>query len=327
LARKRRPPFCHESARIRRKQVSNRACDAGVIRMLPYFEQPVWQVGPLSIHAFGVAVAIAAWLGLTLAQHRFDRLGLDPQLGQRLGGWMLVGGIIGAHFFSVLFYFPRELRTDPWLILRLWEDISSFGGLLGGLIGAQLFLHLRARDTDSRTTLAYLDAIAYVFPVSLAIGRFGCALAHDHPGTVTTFPLAISLRTEAAIGYLSGVYRTAGLALPPNARAMGFHDLGLYEFLFLVLIVIPAFVKWNRRPRPVGFFLVAFAWLYLPVRFGLDMLRVGDERYAGLTPAQWVSALTMAALPFAVVRRRKLRFAITGAVILAAGWACAGGGH
>jgi len=293
--------------------------------MLPFFEQPAWQLGPLSIHAFGVTVAIAAWLGLTLVQRRFDRLGLDSQLGQRLGGWMLVGGILGAHFFSVLFYFPHELRNDPWLILRIWEDISSFGGLLGGLIAAQLFFYLRARDADSRTRLAYLDAIAFVFPFSLAIGRFGCALAHDHPGTVTTFPLAISLRTDAAIGYLTGVYRAAGLALPPGARAMGFHDLGLYEFLFLVLVVIPAFIAWNRRPRPVGFFLVAFASLYLPVRFGLDMLRVGDERYVGLTPAQWVAALTLAVLPFVAVRHRKLRFAIAGAVILAAGWACTGG--
>ena len=107
---------------------------------------------------------------------------------------------------------------------------------------------------------------------------------------------------------------------------MGFHDLGLYEFLFLALLVVPAFIIWSRRPRPVGFFLVAFAWLYLPVRFCLDTLRVADARYLGLTPAQWVSAVIMATMPFAVVRHRKLRFAISGAVILAAGWACAGGG-
>ena len=43
--------------------------------MLPYFDQPVWRVGPLSIYAFGVVAAIAAWLGLRLAQDRFDRLG------------------------------------------------------------------------------------------------------------------------------------------------------------------------------------------------------------------------------------------------------------
>ncbi|MEO6529030.1 MAG: hypothetical protein ABIP93_20595 [Gemmatimonadaceae bacterium] len=125
---------------------------------------------------------------------------------------------------------------------------------------------------------------------------------------------------------MGGVYRAAGLALPQAVATMGFHDLGLYEFLLLSLVVVPLFVRWNHRPRPAGFYLVAFAALYLPVRFGFDMLRVADARYGGLTPAQRVAASIMAALPFGVVRPRTLRFAISGAVILLAGWACAGGG-
>ena len=294
--------------------------------MLPYFEQPVWHVGPFAVHAFGAAVALAIWFGLTFVQQRFVRLGLDPSLGNRLGGWTIVGGVLGAHLFSVVFYFPHKLRGDPWLLLRVWEDISSFGSMLGGLAGALLFFATRAREQDRRSRLAYLDAIAFVFPAALAIGRLGCALAHDHPGTVTTFPLAISVRTDAALGYIRGFYDAAGLALPPAASTMGFHDLGLYEFLFLSLVVVPLFIVWNRRSRPPGFFLVAFAALYLPVRFGFDMLRIADVRYVGLTPAQWVAALILAALPFVAVRRRMLRFALSGAVVLVAGWACAGGG-
>src|SRR3954468_8787671 len=101
--------------------------------MLPYFEQPDWHVGPLTIHAFGVAVAFAMWYGLTMGQRRFARLGLDVAVGQQLGGWVIVGGVVGAHLFSVLAYFPEKLSTDPWLLLRVWEDISSFGGMLGGV--------------------------------------------------------------------------------------------------------------------------------------------------------------------------------------------------
>ena len=295
--------------------------------MIPYFEQPVWHIGPLAIHAFGLAVAIAVWLGLTIVRRRFASLGLDAILGQRLGGWMLLGGILGAHLFSVFLYFPHQLRTDPWVILRVWEPISSFGGLLGGVVAALLFFTRHAPETSWRTRITYLDAIAFVFPAGLAIGRFGCALAHDHPGTVTTFPLAISLQTDAALDYISGVYGAAGLALPPASRLMGFHDLGLYEFLFLSLAVVPLFIRWSRRPRPAGFYLTAFAALYLPVRFAFDLLRVADVRYVGLTPAQWVAALIMAALPFLAIRHGRMRFVISGAVILATGWACAGGGH
>ena len=294
--------------------------------MIPWLEQPVWRVGPLSIHAFGVAVALAVWFGLARVARRFERLGLDPVRGHRLGGWVLVGGIIGAHLFSVLFYFPEKLRADPWLLLRVWEDISSFGGALGGIAGALLFFAIRAGETRQPGGVAYLDAIAFVFPAALAIGRVGCGLAHDHPGRVTTFPLAVSLETDAALEYVRGVYRSAGLVFPEAAPAMGFHDLGLYELLFLSLVVVPAFIFWDRRPRPSGFYLMTFAALYLPVRFGLDMLRVTDARYVGLTPAQWVAGAVLAALPFVALRHRPLRFAISGAVILAVGWACQGGG-
>lgn len=55
-----------------------------------------------------------------------------------------------------------------------------------------------------------------MFPAALAIGRFGCALAHDHPGTVTTFPLAISLESDAAFDYIRGVYNAADLPLPQS---------------------------------------------------------------------------------------------------------------
>jgi phosphatidylglycerol:prolipoprotein diacylglycerol transferase len=196
--------------------------------------------------------------------------------------------------------------------------------MLGGIVGAQLFFASR-RDIDHQAKLAYLDVVAFVFPMSLAIGRLGCALAHDHPGTVTSFPLAISLQTAAAREYMADAYASAGLAFPANASRLGFHDLGLYEFLYLSLIVVPLFVLWRRRRHANGFYLTAFAALYLPVRFALDMLRVSDARYLGLTPAQWMSAAILAGLPFVAMRHRKLRFAVSGLVILAAGWACWGG--
>jgi phosphatidylglycerol:prolipoprotein diacylglycerol transferase len=293
--------------------------------MLPYFEQPAWHVGPLTIHAFGIAVAAAIWVGLTMVERRFRQAALDPAIGRHLGGWILIAGVLGAHLFSVLFYFPDQLREDPWLLLRIWEPIASLGGILGGITGAALFFAIRGRRVDAPTRLAYLDAIAFVFPIGLAIGRFGCALAHDHPGVVTTFPLAVSLESPAARAYLRSVYDAAALALPPAAATMGFHDLGLYECVFLALIIVPAFRYWNRRRQAPGFYIVAFFTMYLPVRFALDALRVSDARYLRLTPAQWVAAFILAALPLRALGQGKVRFAISGAVILATAWACWGG--
>ena len=293
--------------------------------MLPFFEQPAWHLGPLTIHAFGVTVAVGLWVSLAMAERRFSGASLDPAIGNRLGAWMLVTGILGAHLVSVIFYFPDQLRAHPWLLLRIWEDISSFGGMIGGIVGASLFFAIRAPQLGARARLAYLDAVAFVFPFGLAFGRLGCALAHDHPGTVTTFPLAISLRSAAAQAYIQRVYEAAGQSLTVPAGTMGFHDLGLYELLFLVFIMIPAFSYWNRRRRAPGFYLKAFAVLYLPVRFAFEWLRISDVRYIRLTPAQWVAALTLAVLPLVSMDRRRVRFAISGTIILGTAWACWGG--
>lgn len=278
--------------------------------MVPYFQQPSISFGPITIAAFGVIVAGSVFAGLEIGRRRFRKLGLDVARGEALGGYVLIGGFLGAHLFSVLFYFPEKLLANPLLLFKVWEDISSFGGILGGAFAMWLYFRIKAPGMNGAMARAYLDVVAFTFPFSLAIGRMACSLAHDHPGTITTFPLAISLESPAARGYITSIYQNAGRAaeLPPAdvLSRMGFHDLGWYEFLYLATVVVPAVLLVNRRQRgnlPTGKFAALFILLYLPVRFALDFLRVGDARYAGLTPAQWVALTLLAALAVMWFRR------------------------
>lgn len=269
--------------------------------MIPYFPAPSLHLGPVTIHAFGLVVALAVLAGLVLGARRFDRVGLDRSTGERLAGWVIVGGLAGAHLFSVAFYFPDKVAENPLVLLKFWEDISSFGSILGGALAIALFTRLRANEVSAWSGWASADVVAYVFPVSLMIGRFACWLAHDHPGRLTRFPLAISLRSTEAQTYITRVYERAGLgtAVPPLPRlgTLAFHDLGWYEFLYLALFVVPV-IRWlGRRPRTPGVFVAAFLALYMPIRFLLDFLRVSDVRYGSLTPAQWLAAGALLLLP------------------------------
>lgn len=282
--------------------------------MIPYLEQPSVRVGPLTIHAFGIIVAAAFLVGLIIGDRRFTVVGLSRVLGERLGWWAVVGGFLGAHIISVLLYFPHEVARDPLVLFRFWEDISSFGGMLGGVLGVWLFFRWHGRELDTVTRWAYLDVAAFVFPISLAVGRIACSLAHDHPGTITSFPLSVSLASPEAQRYITSVYRDAGrlaeLPPPPVLVHLGFHDLGWYELLYLALIVVPVVLLLNRQRRTPGVFLLTFIALYMPVRFGFDFLRVADARYFGLTPGQWMALVAIAAVPWLVRSIRRNRRAI-----------------
>lgn len=270
--------------------------------MIPYFKQPMLHLGPVTIYAFGVLVAAAMLAGSHLAIRRCRRDGLETVLAMDLVFYTLLAGLAGAHLFAVLAYFPGEVRKNPLVLLRFWENISSFGGIAGSVVGIGLFFRWKTPGLAAATKWRYLDAIAFAFPFGWAIGRLGCTLAHDHPGTITRFPLGVSLATPEAREYIRYYYEAAGrlAALPHDTTlsGMAYHDLGWYEFLYTVLVIVPLFLLLDRRRRPSGFYPALFIFLYAPVRFAFDFLRLSDARYLGLTPGQYGAILAVAAVLF-----------------------------
>ena len=244
--------------------------------MIPYFEQPNLHLGPITIHAFGVLVALGILLAFRLIRRRAARLGLDGALAERLAVNMVVVGFICAHVFDRIAYFPRDVLARPWSLLFIWESISSFGGFLGATFVAVWFVR---RQSEPGLGWRYLDLIAWAFPAAWLLGRSGCALAYDHPGYATTFFLAQR--------YSDHVVR---------------HNLGLYEALCTLPLVV--IFQWlgRSKPRPPGYFVGLLALVYAPIRFLLDTLRWDDARYFGFTPGQYGSVV-LAVVGFMILLR------------------------
>jgi phosphatidylglycerol:prolipoprotein diacylglycerol transferase len=265
--------------------------------LIPFFEIPELPVvserffgsfpeTAITLKPFGMLVALGAYAGTVAAIRQARHLGASGSAVLSFTGWVAVSAFAFAHWLDALFYYPREVLADPLLLLRLWEGLSSFGGFVGAFVGAFAWrLHYKAR------LLPYADIVASSFPVSMALGRLGCAVAHDHPGLHSEFFLAVRY--------------------PDGGR----HDLGFYEFLLMVPLAV-TFLVLRRKPRPWGFFGGLLCTLYAPIRFGLDFLRersvvVGpdvvasaDARYLGLTPAQW-ACLPLLALGVTLLVRAK----------------------
>ena len=229
--------------------------------VIPYFEQPRLSLGPITIHAFGVLVASGILLGMRLIRRQATAFGMDAAKAERLTMWILLCGFAGAHLIDRLVYYPAETLADPLSLLRFWESLSSFGGFVGAIVGAALFVR---RERLGAQTWQYLDLVAYAFPTSWFFGRTGCFLAYDHPGSETTFFLAQR--------YSDGIVR---------------HNLGLEEALYVLPVALLFLWLGRGRRRAPGFFVGLLPVVYAPVRFMLDFLRIADVRYFGFTPGQY----------------------------------------
>ncbi|MCP4447907.1 MAG: hypothetical protein GY811_21605 [Myxococcales bacterium] len=239
-------------------------------------------------------VLIGTSLGAKYAvQHRCDEDAL-----RYLGMRVIIVGVMMAHLVDVFLYTPGKVMDDPLLILRFWEGISSYGGILG----ATLAFFIWAKRINANY-LRYGDAVVYGFVPGFTFGRMGCATAHDHLGMQSDFFLAVKLPPLNRCPELkaSEMAQTRGCQnwkLPDDTYNVTAHDLGLYEVficaaLFAILYLIKRF--WTSR-RP-GTMIAVTCLYYAPIRFMLDFLRFqeSDPHYLGLTPAQIMCVLTVLA--------------------------------
>ena len=235
--------------------------------MLPYIEHPVLDLGFYRLESFMVLVALAIVTEFQIVVRRAPHHGIERATAASLLGWAIGLGIVSAHVFDVIAYYPEKLIENPLELLRIWGGISSFGGMIGGLLG--VFLVMRRRGMSAADMLRFVDCLLFALPFTLAVGRLGCALQHDHPGISSDHWLAVNF--------------------PDGPR----FDLGLLEFLYVSLLAA-AFALLSRRRWPDGFYIGLFFAAYGPVRFVLDSLRVSEARYFGWTPGQYLSLVAAA---------------------------------
>jgi phosphatidylglycerol:prolipoprotein diacylglycerol transferase len=233
------------------------------IALISWFVLPSLTVGPFSLQSFGLLSAAGILIGMQVAARAARRDGLDPKIILDFSVIAVAGGIVGGHLVHLVFYHPEEL-ADPVRILKVWEGLSSMGGLAGAIVAAVIWFRRRALRFGP-----FGDAYALGLTPGWGIARLGCYSVHDHPGVRSDFWLAVDF--------------------PGGPR----HDLGLYEAILLFALGALLLVL-RRRGQLKGLLLPLLAVLYGAGRFLLDFLRArpGDLAYAdgrqlGLTFAQW----------------------------------------
>lgn len=227
--------------------------------MIPYLSWQTIDLGPISLQVWGLFVALGFLLGGVAAGWFAKRQGEEAKVVYDLLPWLVLSGLVGGRLGHVLFYDFSYYLQQPLEIFAIWEGgLSVFGGLFLSTVVALAFFRRRQVNVWK-----YADILAFGLPFGKWLGRIGCFLIHDHPGTATDFVLGVQ--------YPDGVVR---------------HDHGLYLSLNALVMAL-VFLWLARKPRPTGFYLAVFSLWYGAVRFFLDFYRLEDARWLGLTPAQY----------------------------------------
>lgn len=211
----------------------------------------LFTVGNVTVHLFGVIVALGFLAGLYVVNHEWQRRKLPVDKLADMALYLLLGGLVGARALFVVLNFAY-FRQNPGHVFFIHQGGLAFHGAV--IAGAIIVLVFAVRNGIPFLDLA--DTFVPGLAIGYAIGRIGCDIFGNPAGV----PWAV---------VVDGVAR---------------HPVQLYSALagYTVFAVL-----WTKRhsQRYRGEMFLAFTAMYSLYRFVIEFFRSGS----GLTIAQYAS--------------------------------------
>ncbi len=255
---------------------------------------------------YGVLLALAFAVGLTLALREARRRGQDAEAIADLSFWLIVSGLLGSEVLYVLLNreefsgarFWAETPFGRWpRFLVVWQTgLVFYGGVIAAGLTAVVYLRHRRMPF-----LAHADTLAPSLAVGHFLGRIGCFAAGCYWGSLAgegapwavRFPVgsaafaAFSSDPRYGPQFLSADHVHTAL-LHPAQLYEAFGELAIFAVLVLVI-----------RPRQRFQGQVLASWLLASaVLRGLVELFRGDLARPLVGPfnsGQWTSVAILAA--------------------------------
>jgi phosphatidylglycerol:prolipoprotein diacylglycerol transferase len=237
---------------------------------------------PIYAYRTLLAIAFVVCTLLTVRESRTRAGGVE--VSPAIGIWAMFGSLVGAHGFYILQY---GSAYDLWRAFFVWEGgLVFYGGLLGGLGAAGIYLALRKIPFMNAA-----DSAGPYLALGEAITRVGCLLNGCCWGAECHLPWAISFPRHSPP--FEAQVKAGALAQTAHA-SLPVHPTQLYMVFGLLAVFIA--LKWALvRPRPAGMVFFGYVFLYGVLRFLVELVRGDSARSVwGLTLSGAISAAFVA---------------------------------
>ncbi|NET00762.1 MAG: prolipoprotein diacylglyceryl transferase [Sphaerospermopsis sp. SIO1G2] len=235
----------------------------------------VVEIGPIIIRWYGLLIALAVLIGVTISQYLAQRRQINPELISDLSIWLVIGAIPAARIYYVLFQWS-EYSQHPERIIAIWQGgIAIHGAIIGGVIAALIFAKLKKISFWQLT-----DLVAPSLILGQAIGRWGNFFNSEAFGRPTNLPWKLFIPEERRpLELVNFEY---------------FHPTFLYEsvwnLMVFALLLFLFFRALSGKPRlKVGTLFLVYWVAYSLGRFWIEGLRTDSLMLGPLRIAQIVS--------------------------------------
>jgi len=92
------------------------------------------QFGPLTIHSYGLLLAIAVVVATVLASRDAKKFDIDSEMIIDFSFWVVASGIIGARIFFIFLNFSFYLQNPLEIIMIHHGGLAWQGGIITGFI-------------------------------------------------------------------------------------------------------------------------------------------------------------------------------------------------
>jgi len=233
---------------------------------------PVFNLGPLPVHWYGVCYAVAFLVGLRLALPHAERSGVPPAVAGRIAFWSIVLGLVGGRLFYDLQSGALYYLTHPQDLFAFWQGGMAFFGAIFLAVATLLWgsRHYRV------SFWVLLDAGALFAAIGQPIGRIGNIINGDILGNRSSLPWATAYTSSHTYAPRIGV---------------AYQPVAAYEAL-VILAMLAILLALRRRGVAPGVIGIVYLVLYPVSQFGIFFLRnpVNVPYIAlGLKQTQWTS--------------------------------------